>query len=71
MKLYVIFCPMTFDGKGTDCLSVLSEIRNPYFGGKRLSYLSASTEIYIESPVAFPFMPIILISGEISVVSQK
>ena len=37
MKLYAIFCPMAFDGKGAYWLSDSKEIRNPYFGEKMLN----------------------------------
>ena len=35
-NLFVQFCPMAFDGKGANWLSVTEEIRNPYFGDKML-----------------------------------
>lgn len=65
-----VFCPMPFDGQGAYWLSDSSKIRNPYFGEKRLSYLSASRGIYIEQPVAFPFMPVILILRKIEYLSE-
>lgn len=37
LKLYVVYCPMAFDGKGAFWITESKKIRNPYFGTKMLN----------------------------------
>lgn len=36
LKLFAVYCPMAFDGKGAYWISESEEIRNPYFGAKMM-----------------------------------
>lgn len=44
-KLYVIHCPMAFEGKGAYWISDTKVIKNPYFGSKMLNCGSVKEEL--------------------------
>lgn len=47
-KIYLINCPMAFDGEGADWLNGSTEIRNPYFGDKMLTCGSVKDSLVLK-----------------------